>query len=171
MVRPFLLGEPHPVWWSGSMWKGRSCKRRSRCQKLQPNFTAEFKQEAVQLVLTSDKPKAQIARELGISDNALSSWCAREDAPTLVGRERVGAQAWLRGIVRASETHLLLDGFEHACMREHMRKRCHFAHPGRHDRLRFWRNLDCDLSRCGIQDGPPLLACSVCRVILGHCLE
>ena len=36
-----------------------------------PSFTAEFKYEAVQLTKTSDKPKAQIARELGISDSAL----------------------------------------------------------------------------------------------------
>jgi transposase len=36
-----------------------------------PSFTAEFKKEAVQLAYTSGKPKAQIARELGISDSAL----------------------------------------------------------------------------------------------------
>lgn len=41
--------------------------------KPQPSFTAEFKQEAVQLAKTSDKPKAQIARELDISDSALYS--------------------------------------------------------------------------------------------------
>jgi hypothetical protein len=38
--------------------------------KPQPSFTAEFKHEVVQLTKTSDKPKAQIARELGISDSA-----------------------------------------------------------------------------------------------------
>jgi transposase len=43
--------------------------------KPQPTFTAEFKHEAVQLAQTSGKPKAQIARELGISDSALYSWC------------------------------------------------------------------------------------------------
>lgn len=43
--------------------------------KTQPTFTADFKQEAVQLAHTSNKPKAQIARELGISDSALYSWC------------------------------------------------------------------------------------------------
>ncbi len=43
--------------------------------KTQPTFTAEFKQEAVQLTQTSSKPKAQIARKLGISDSALYSWC------------------------------------------------------------------------------------------------
>ncbi len=43
--------------------------------KPQPTFTAEFRHEAVQLAQTSGKPKAQIARELGISDSALYSWC------------------------------------------------------------------------------------------------
>ena len=45
---------------------------------------------------------------------------------------------------RTSETHLLLDRFEHTCMREHLRTRCHFAHPGWHGRLRFRRDLDGD---------------------------
>ena len=43
--------------------------------KPQPIFTAEFKCEAVQLAQTSGKSKAQIARELGISDSAFYSWC------------------------------------------------------------------------------------------------
>jgi len=37
----------------------------------QPTFTAEIPHEAVQLARTTSKPKAQIARELGISDRAL----------------------------------------------------------------------------------------------------
>jgi transposase len=57
------------------MWKRRSWKKEITMPKPQPSFTAEFKQEAVQLVKTSDKPKAQIARELGISDSALYAWC------------------------------------------------------------------------------------------------
>ena len=48
--------------------------------KPQPSFTAEFKHEAVQLTKTSDKPKAQIARALGISDSALYSWCKAAEA-------------------------------------------------------------------------------------------
>ncbi len=48
--------------------------------KPQPSFTAEFKYEAVQLTKTSDKPKAQIARELGISDSALYAWCKAAEA-------------------------------------------------------------------------------------------
>lgn len=41
--------------------------------KPQPTYAAEYKNEAVQLALISRRPKAQIARELGISDSALSS--------------------------------------------------------------------------------------------------
>jgi transposase len=43
--------------------------------KSQPMYTREFKQQAVQLVQTSGKSKTQIARDLGISDSALSKWC------------------------------------------------------------------------------------------------
>jgi transposase len=43
--------------------------------KPQPSYTREFKQEAVHLVETSTKNKAEIARDLGISDSALSKWC------------------------------------------------------------------------------------------------
>jgi transposase len=50
-------------------------KKEKIMPKPQPSFTAEFKKEAVQLAYTSGKPKAQIARELGISDSALYSWC------------------------------------------------------------------------------------------------
>jgi transposase len=55
-------------------------KKENTMPKPQPSFTAEFKQEAVQLAKTSDKPKAQIARELGISDSALYSWCRAAEA-------------------------------------------------------------------------------------------
>jgi transposase len=43
--------------------------------KTQPSYTKEFKQEAVHLVESSKKSKAEIARDLGISDSALSKWC------------------------------------------------------------------------------------------------
>ena len=43
--------------------------------KAQPSDTKEFKQEAVQLVETSKKSKSERARDLGISDSALSKWC------------------------------------------------------------------------------------------------
>lgn len=37
-------------------------------------FTAEFKREALNLVESSGKPLAQVARELGISDTPLQGW-------------------------------------------------------------------------------------------------
>jgi transposase len=43
-------------------------------QKTQRTFTREFKMEAVQLVQTSKKPLAQIARDLGIADSTLHHW-------------------------------------------------------------------------------------------------
>jgi transposase len=43
--------------------------------KQQKIYTREFKLQAVQLVKSSGKPMSQIARELGISDSALSKWC------------------------------------------------------------------------------------------------
>ncbi len=44
-------------------------------QKTQRTFTKEFKQEAVQLVKTSGKSMAQLARDLGIADSTLHHWC------------------------------------------------------------------------------------------------
>lgn len=40
-------------------------------------YTKEFKQEAVQLVETSDKSMSQVARDLGISDSTLYNWCQK----------------------------------------------------------------------------------------------
>ena len=40
-----------------------------------PRYTPEFRAEAVRLVRSAqDKPASQIARELGVSDNALRTW-------------------------------------------------------------------------------------------------
>ena len=49
-------------------------QRRNRRQ-----FTAEFKRDAVELVRTSGRPIAQIARDLGIYDSTLGNW-VRQDA-------------------------------------------------------------------------------------------
>ena len=43
-------------------------------QKVQKTYTPEFKREAVRLAQTSDKPIAQVARELGISDTSIHQW-------------------------------------------------------------------------------------------------
>lgn len=39
-----------------------------------PNYPSEFKEEAVKLALSSDKPTSQIAVELGIKPNTLYNW-------------------------------------------------------------------------------------------------
>ncbi len=44
-------------------------------QKEQRTFTREFKLKAVQLVRSSPKSQAQIARDLGIADSTLHHWC------------------------------------------------------------------------------------------------
>ena len=41
-------------------------------------FSGEFKQDAVEIVRTSDKPIAVVARELGLSDTSLGNW-VRQD--------------------------------------------------------------------------------------------
>jgi transposase len=40
-------------------------------------FTPEFKRDAVELVRTSGRPIAEIARELGIYDSTLGNWSSR----------------------------------------------------------------------------------------------
>ena len=42
--------------------------------KRRRRFTAEFKAEAVRLVVSGGKPLAQIARELGINEQVLRNW-------------------------------------------------------------------------------------------------
>jgi transposase len=43
-------------------------------RKSYTTYTKEFKQEAVRLMETSDRPAAEIARELGIRRNMLYKW-------------------------------------------------------------------------------------------------
>jgi transposase len=45
--------------------------------KHQRSYTTEFKQEAVRLTETSGKPKAQVARDLGIHESVLYRWCRK----------------------------------------------------------------------------------------------
>ena len=41
-------------------------------------FDQEFRDGAVQLVLKTGKPIAQVARELGINEGTLGNWCAQD---------------------------------------------------------------------------------------------
>jgi transposase-like protein len=56
-------------------------QRRNRRQ-----FTQEFKRDAVELVRTSGRPIAEIARELGIYDSTLGNW-VKQDRIDRGGRE------------------------------------------------------------------------------------
>jgi transposase len=49
-----------------------------RQQRNRRQFTAEFKRDAVDLVRTTGRPIAEIARELGIYDSTLGNW-VRQD--------------------------------------------------------------------------------------------
>lgn len=44
--------------------------------KKRRRFTAEFKEEAVRLVVHGGRPLAQVARELGLRENLLRKWKA-----------------------------------------------------------------------------------------------
>ena len=52
----------------------------TRERKPYKTYTREFKQEAVQLMITSDRPSAEIARELGIRRNQLYKWRSQLEA-------------------------------------------------------------------------------------------
>jgi transposase len=41
-------------------------------------FDEDFKQGAVQRVIETGKPIAQVARDLGVNEGTLGNWCARE---------------------------------------------------------------------------------------------
>jgi transposase len=41
-------------------------------------FDEDFKQGAVQLVIETGKPIAQVARDLGVNEGTLGNWCAQE---------------------------------------------------------------------------------------------
>ncbi len=46
-------------------------------------YPPEFRREAVELVKTSDRPRVEVARSLGISDNTLANWMQEDrDAQT-----------------------------------------------------------------------------------------
>ena len=38
-------------------------------------FSAEFKDEAVKMVIETSRPIAEVARELGINEGTLGNWC------------------------------------------------------------------------------------------------
>jgi transposase len=47
-----------------------------------PPYPPEFRREAVELVRISEKPIAQVARDLGISNQTLHNWIKQADVDT-----------------------------------------------------------------------------------------
>jgi len=56
-------------------------------------FTDTFKSEAVRLTRESGRPVAQVARELGISDNVLYRWRSEQQQIESQGRTRQAVRA------------------------------------------------------------------------------
>lgn len=63
-------------------------------------YTDEFKSEAVKLVQDSGRPVAQVARELGISDNILYRWVGEERQAQSQGRTRAAVRGEAEELTR-----------------------------------------------------------------------
>lgn len=63
-------------------------------------YTDEFKSEAAQLVRDSGRPVAQVARELGISDNVLYRWVGEERDAQSRGSTRATGRAEAEELAR-----------------------------------------------------------------------
>lgn len=46
----------------------------SRLSRKRRNFTPEYREEAVKLVIETSRPVAQVARELGLVEGTLGNW-------------------------------------------------------------------------------------------------
>jgi transposase len=69
-------------------------EHRQASQRTRRGFTKEFKRDAVELVRTTGRPIAAVARELGISDSTLGNWVRQDridcgEAEGLTSEERV----------------------------------------------------------------------------------
>jgi len=54
-------------------------EQEERTPRPRRKFSDEFKRDAVEIVNTSDKSIAQVARELGIYDSTLGSWVKQDE--------------------------------------------------------------------------------------------
>ena len=50
-----------------------------KSRRTRRKFSAGFKRDAVEIVRSSDKPIAQVARELGIYDSTLGNWVKQDE--------------------------------------------------------------------------------------------
>ncbi len=63
-------------------------------------YTEEFKTQAVRLVGESDRPVAQVARELGIADNVLYRWTSEHRQAHTQGTPRTAIRAEREALAR-----------------------------------------------------------------------
>ena len=75
-------------------------EHRQRPQRTRRGFTKEFKRDAVELVRSTGRPIAEIARELGIYDSTLGNW-VRQDR--IDGGEQEGLTTEERARLRQLE--------------------------------------------------------------------
>ncbi len=50
-----------------------------QARRTRREFSDEFKRDAVEIVRSSDKPIAEVARELGIYDSTLGNWIKQDE--------------------------------------------------------------------------------------------
>ena len=79
-------------------------------------FDEDFRQGAVQLVVETGKPIAQVARELGVNEGTLGNWCAR------ARRERDGDDASLSESERAELERLRKENTELRMQRDVLKR-------------------------------------------------
>jgi len=72
-------------------------------------FPAQFKRDAVELVRTTDRPVAEVARELGVSETSLGNWL-RQDRVDRGEREGLTSQDRARlGELEAENARLRME--------------------------------------------------------------
>jgi transposase-like protein len=54
-------------------------EQEQQARRSRRKFSAEFKRDAVEIVRSSDKPIAEVARELGIYDSTLGNWLKQDE--------------------------------------------------------------------------------------------
>jgi transposase len=70
-------------------------EHRQRPQRTRRGFTKEFKRDAVELVRSTGRPIAVVARELGIYDSTLGNW-VRQDRIDRGEAEGLTTEEWAR---------------------------------------------------------------------------
>jgi transposase len=61
------------------LWDGDFLKGDVRVPPTKPTYPKEFKEEAMRLMRSSDKPLARISRELDVSEQTLRNWRKQEE--------------------------------------------------------------------------------------------